>query len=132
MVRALLESRKTQTRRVPTTMWANLAMHHGMGTSCRLWVRETFCVVEDGKFDGERWVDYRATPRYAASHPAGWENEPDSPDALKWKPCIHMPRWASRLTLNVTDVRRQRLQDLSKDDAIGEGVTERKHCQGFG
>jgi hypothetical protein len=71
-----------------------------------LYVRETFRPVDDRENGGEFWYDYRATPRYAEWHPAGWENDSDDPYALKWRPSIDMPRAASRITLEIVSVRR--------------------------
>lgn len=78
----------------------------------RLWVRETFC--DDWHMDrGE--VEYRADG----------ELDSDMFDAgCTWRPSIHMPRWASRITLEVTGVRVQRLCDISESDAISEGVRQ--------
>lgn len=145
MVRAILGGRKTQTRRVikpqPTLdgnawAWKGYAdVPHGkwweyakVCGACRcqvgdrLWVRETWCPVDDTFIEGgTKWVDYRATPQESETHPAGWNNDPDSPDALKWWPSIFMPRWASRITLEVTDVRAQRVQEISEADAMAEG-----------
>jgi hypothetical protein len=88
----------------------------------RLYVKETWCLVDDRPFDGDLWVDYKATPRYAASHPAGWENEPDSPDALKWRSPMFMPKKYARIWLEITGVRVEQLQAISEADAIAEGV----------
>jgi hypothetical protein len=103
---------------------ANASCPYGQpGT--KLWVKETWCPVDDTEFDGEEWVDYKATPRYAepgVSHPAGWENLPDDLDTLHWKPSIHMPRWASRLTLEIINVRVERVQDISQEDIESEGL----------
>lgn len=138
MVRAILEGRKTQTRRVikpqPTvseqrlrelSAWAegftlsqqvNAAFQSGcIDASCpygrpgdTLWVRETWW--------GERQdFDAGLRPAYAATDPkteAGWRSP------------IHMPRWASRITLEITGVRVERLQDISEADAEAEGVAE--------
>lgn len=74
----------------------------------RLWVRESGVWVDVGF---ERSVAYRA------------DGEPDATwtRPLRWKPPIHMPRWASRITLEITDVRVQRLQEISEADAWAEG-----------
>lgn len=170
MVRAILDGRKTQTRRevklnldisclATTYDWAtSLAANHYQGLTeeqiqqkaeslrgvihpvildngqmvsiiCphgkpldRIWVRETFCPVDDTQYGGEKWVDYRATPKFEASHPAGWDCAPNDAEALKWRPSIHMPRWASRILLEITDVRVERLNAISEKDATAEGV----------
>ncbi|MFP2116243.1 hypothetical protein ACLEB2_24115 [Klebsiella pneumoniae] len=88
----------------------------------RIWVRETFCPVDDTQYGGEKWVDYRATPKFEASHPAGWNCAPNDAEALKWRPSIHTPRWASRILLEITDVRVERLNAISEEDATAEGV----------
>jgi len=84
-----------------------------------LWVRETF----------------RGAAGYDGFPPSKWGNKPiwypadGTPSGAEWfhlsdkcKPGIHMPRWASRLTLEITDIRVERLQDITEADAIAEGV----------
>ena len=73
----------------------------------RLWVRETWYPEVNG--DPEFPVWYRAT-------------DADGFPYRAWRPSIHMPRWASRITLEITDVRVQRVQDISEADAIAEGL----------
>ncbi|MHC9326617.1 ASCH domain-containing protein [Klebsiella variicola] len=149
MVRAILAGRKTQTRRPikwkqtrfteigeredgSKWPWSEDAEHacdfwHPCpfgAVGDRIWVRETFCPVDDTQYGGEKWVDYRATPRYEASHPAGWDSAPNDAEALKWRPSIHMPRWASRILLEITDVRVERLNAISEEDARAEGIID--------
>jgi hypothetical protein len=85
-------------------------------TGDRLWVREAFAV------SGLGWGKKPSQAQcgrvhYKADSVHGWQSYWGN-----WRPSIHMPRWASRQTLIVTDVRVQRLQDISEDDARAEGA----------
>ncbi len=151
MVRALLrtDNPKTQTRRIGSCQLATATelgvkyMGHatkgetavatyrafpGKGTArwglceCpygipgqRLWVKETFSIFGmEAKPEQERPVFYRADD----DSREGFMTPPD----LKWKPSIFMPRWASRITLEITAIRAERVQDISEADAKAEGI----------
>lgn len=148
MVRAILNGRKTQTRRIAkpgdfgATHWADLPSDLGSAwdkfarhrhprfgdIGDRLWVREThaqFMVGEGMDRLVPQCVAYRAT----CEDDGGFDyvNGRDEVMRLKvtkWTPAIYMPRWASRITLEVLSVRVQRLQDISEYDAGQEGVDE--------
>lgn len=82
----------------------------------RLWVRESLALKEDG---GVQWATYAADGAWVKSgivriDPRKIGNKP--------RPSIHMPRWASRLTLSVTEVRVERLQAISDEDVRAEGA----------
>jgi hypothetical protein len=123
MVRALLAGRKTQTRRLATSPLARCAIGD------RLYVREawaSFWATENQKpreIDPELW-----SIRYLADdhvRPAGRDGSLARPEQCKpGRPSIHMPRWASRLTLVVEGVRTEPLQAISEDDAWAEGVCQ--------
>lgn len=131
MVRAILAGRKTQTRRVvkdskTLAFWRTFTREYGVRfafrskqtsheKSCphgqaddRLWVRETFAPMLGGGFV------------YAADYTPGRLKEKDGRGF--WKPSIHMPRAASRLTLEITRVRVERLQSITEADAMAEGI----------
>ncbi|WP_395223915.1 hypothetical protein [Klebsiella pneumoniae] len=176
MVRAILDGRKTQTRRImkvqPSEDFTpmNMALetdykarwytpgvvdkdgylqpvskevfgvsNENEGYSCpfgavgdRIWVREAFRVHS-------RATDV-ATLVYKASERNSWTeqthrvpvavcNKPATPE--KWTPSLHMPRWASRILLEITDVRVEQLNAISPEDAESEGL-ERTNFTGFG
>lgn len=90
-----------------------------------LWVRETFCRMADDNgypVDGQYW--YRAThPNIRCVDGDGFgARRKDGSEASPWIPSIHMPRRASRITLEIGNTWVEYLQDISEDDAISEGV----------
>lgn len=99
MIRALMAGTKTQTRRLASSPLRRVEVGD------LLYVREAFKPIHSG--------DRSQGARYFADV---------GRDDTKWKPSIHMPRWASRITLEVTRVRFDRLQAISADDCLDEGV----------
>lgn len=175
MVKAILDGRKTQTRRIikpqPTLSntsgfnWKGAA--YGLGfndketnrnfantNACplgkvgdRLWVRETWWQAGYGarpypESDEYEWVGSKRAHYAVDGNPP---NEPNSdyPSGLKngsfsaanpnrvWRkrPSIHMPRWASRITLEITEVRVERLNAISENDALSEGCVALEGCK---
>lgn len=96
----------------------------------RLWVRECFAsgkkMGEDGYLTDEPLTIYRATDEDVQ----WYDGADDCPVKTPWKPSIHMPRVASRLLLEITAVRVERLQDISEADAKAEGI-ESRDGEGF-
>lgn len=157
MVRAILEGRKTVTRRVvkgTALKWLEefvpeFVVHSANGLcpygkpGDRLWVRETWGVISHDFDEHGNMIDWSpdrpATPIrempfgrgyysghviYRADGEAVWAGDDDGggDDRSVWKPSIHMPRAASRILLEITDVRVERLQDISDEQAQAEGV----------
>lgn len=145
MVRAILEGRKTQTRRVvkpqptldfhymswltsdtyewttghplnvkyPETQRHAVKCPYGK-VGDRLWVRETWATSPFLNMRAPRDLSKRALIVYRADE----INE----SHFCFRPSIHMPRWASRLNLEIVDVRVERVQDISEHDACAEGI----------
>lgn len=160
MVQAILDGRKTQTRRPlgvqPKPYWTEIAAEEQYGEtiatyraftgkgsarwaicSCpfgavgdTLWVRE--CWGLSWNDHGHQCLCYRARgeddPRDTMRLWDGsqWRIEktecPAAEPPEKWRPSIHMPRWASRITLEISEVRVERVCDISEEDALAEGV----------
>lgn len=147
MVQAILDGRKTQTRRVikladgrlpdesdipahygneiltyimdfskTYPFWKQLDCPYGKPGD-RLWVRETW---------GYSCGVYGNPPECNAScimYKAD-DNNATNPDDGRWRPSIHLPRWASRIDLEITDVRVEQVQDITPRDAFAEGVRD--------
>jgi hypothetical protein len=157
MIRALLDGRKHQTRRVlkpqpvfyapgfhvpglgggkfpykwlsknqgptvygvdPKDLSRRIERHLLYAPGDRLWAREAHAfgwpVSQGETMPRAEGPDHAVTYRADGDTPFG---------GIRWRPSIHMPRWASRLTLTVTDVRVQRSQEINEADAEAEGVT---------
>lgn len=143
MVRAILDSRKTQTRRPikwkqtrfteigeredgSKWPWSEDAEH-----ACDFWHPCPFGAVGDRIWVRETWADagasapdlklYRAN--YPEHVPSIYENVPPAKE-IRWTPSIHMPRTASRILLEITGVRVERLNTISEEDARAEGIID--------
>lgn len=118
MVRAILAGRKTMTRRLATSPLTKCS------AGDRLWVREAFAVHHAAeprvyaRGDGHPW----GSPIYRATFTGGLL--PICEGFTPWRPSIHMPRWASRITLSVTAIKTEPLQDITIADALAEGALE--------
>ncbi|WP_417212110.1 hypothetical protein [Acinetobacter venetianus] len=182
MVKAILEGRKTQTRRTVKAkkgadcsdeMWIDKYAlkdvvewkeQEGRWFGCmgyrtltfadcpygevgdRLWVRETWStvnlygeialaykadsevirVVENDSFQDEDGLINYDDPRLEKYSFAAWADDLLEGKEGNWKPSIHMPRWVSRIQLEITNIRIERLKDISKADAIAEGCDNSK------
>jgi hypothetical protein len=163
MVRAILEGRKTQTRRpvkVPKGLTlgrhgseliayddeggpARVEIKRPFAVGDRLWVRETFsyllvaeehhyvaggdlqCRVRTRLVTAEDLEERDGGPPSAIAYKASHTDEEIKSWGVHretWRPSIHMPRWASRITLEVTDIRPERVRDIGCEGAIQEGV----------
>ncbi|CAM7655757.1 hypothetical protein [Klebsiella quasipneumoniae] len=163
MVRAILDGRKTQTRRImkpqpepcprgghwwPSNVFKIMLhvedeMQNGkggwgglVGDACpfgdvgdRIWVRETFqgpLVHEELFEEYSAYPEKFETPEYCEYAADGGVRPEycDLDDNLRhgWRPSIHMPRWASRILLEITNVRVERLNAISEEDAEAEGI----------
>ncbi len=148
MVRAILEGRKTVTRRVmkpqpdflgsmvdPNTPFKTLDAGLHARITCpygqpgdRLWVRESFAECYD-------YCDHPEMPGAPTEHfHLGWHYRADGEPKREeldgflshWKPSIHMPRWASRILLEITAVRVDRLHGITPNQCIAEGAWREK------
>ncbi|MCY1810626.1 hypothetical protein [Klebsiella pneumoniae] len=136
MVRAILDGRKTQTRRPikwkqtrfteigeredgSIWPWSEDAEH-----ACDFWHPCPFGAVGDRIWVRETWNKYGGLLTYRADHDWIDDMRKETVCTAKWVPSIHMPRWASRILLEITDVRVERLNAISEEDARAEGIID--------
>ncbi|HCM6827897.1 TPA: hypothetical protein N3073_004864 [Klebsiella quasipneumoniae subsp. quasipneumoniae] len=162
MVRAILEGRKTQTRRImkvqpesnrlglllitDSTKHSDIGKYHWAESNAtgnhvrskfflcpfgavgdRIWVREAFSPapleMQSAPPRKTMWnIAYRDGVQMDKLAPA--EYNPTIYNYERWTPSIHMPRWASRILLEITDVRVERLNAISEEDARAEGIID--------
>jgi hypothetical protein len=154
MVRAILEGRKTMTRRIikdpictnreiygedgGLTWYGNFGLRKPCkfgAVGDRLWVKETWCPGYDHDpddlsgdpkvsviYNADQQTKYITAPSYELADDWSRNYSEDGDDNWKLKPSIFMPRWASRIMLEIVSVRVERLQDITEEDAKAEGV----------
>jgi hypothetical protein len=160
MVRAILEGRKTETRRVVKGVKRNncLFMARRLETHVldaperglcpygtpgdRLWVRETWCYATDS-FAVTVGAGYRADGAVRLRGDLPLSTIPDGSTVFnglsedwpknvrRWRPSIHMPRWASRIMLEVKSVHVERVQEITEEGAIAEGLKQSERTGGW-
>lgn len=175
MVKALLEGRKTQTRRIMKPQPQHLQFHQHRGVTVyegesRMWCWKDLAVENIWDFPNnadrkclalrapqgksgdrlwvkETWANFGGDEDLYQHHKGGvafratWDDDrygwPEFAQCInyipgdKWRPSIFMPRWASRITLEIIDVRVERLQEISECDCTAEGVALLKtNCDG--
>ena len=140
LVRAILSGQKTQTRRILKNQQSYDLDKCPLGQpGDRIYVREQW---QGPLMSSKEWEDHYfseaddspakfRTPaycRYAADGgPPPEFVTMDDELVARWKPSIHMPKWAARIWLEITSVRIERLQDISDADCIAEGIKELPH-----
>ncbi|MCR6026809.1 hypothetical protein HLI26_07415 [Salmonella enterica subsp. enterica] len=150
MVRAILDGRKTQTRRIVKsdcmdigekddgTLWPWREHDNGGdywypcpfgAVGDRIWVRETFATLEPGSYEPVKpQHGYCQDLRYAATDRLAKSGSDIR--GYKWIPSLHMPRWASRITLEITGVRVERIASISTESARAEGYPAERAADG--
>jgi hypothetical protein len=99
----------------------------------RLWVKETWGAVSKTEYPApveECLIEYRADlPIGCTDYPGQWPKEDarGCEDAPKWRSSRFMPRWASRITLEIVKVRVERVQQIKPLDAVSEGMDPDRH-----
>ena len=129
MVRAILDGRKTQTRRPvkfpvhDKNLGCELAGNELAGElSAGNYLNSAFGKPGDRIWVRETWNKYGGLLTYRADHDWIDDMRKETVCTAKWVPSIHMPRWASRILLEITSVRVERLNAISEEDAQREGV----------
>lgn len=139
MIPPIMDGRKTQTRRVikpqpgcgPGYQPVNVLLCPYSQVGDLLWVRETWAYITD-PFAISVGIRYRtdgAEQFFGSDNPKLIPNgrtvynhcSKNYPDCVRYRPSIHMPRWASRITLEITDVRVERVQEITAAEAEAEG-----------
>jgi hypothetical protein len=143
-IRAILDHRKVQTRRVikllefqqseskkynwmfrdKNYLWNEVSTERLIEKWCpygkvgdHLWVRETWAECKHVTINGSPTALYKSTYIQPSKFP---EFTP------KWRPSIFMPRWASRIDLEITGLRAERIQNITEEDAIAEGIEQKE------